>query len=113
MNLIPWLSQRSSSALRVKSVSPRSVRPFYIQRVFLAKCLRIFKPVETLELNPAHLFSKPVGSSLIFGEPAVRFHLIVEVPVQMLYPAIWQRSGRNLVAKARGQSAEEERAVTA
>jgi hypothetical protein len=56
-------------------------RPFYVQRFFLAKCLRIFKPVESLELNPAHLFSKPVGSSLIFGEPAVRFHLIVEVSV--------------------------------
>jgi hypothetical protein len=39
------------------------------------------RAVESLELNPAHLFSKPVGSSLIFGEPAVRFHFIVEVPV--------------------------------
>jgi hypothetical protein len=28
----------------------------------LAKCLRIFKAVESLELNPVHLFSKPVGS---------------------------------------------------
>jgi WD40 repeat protein len=52
-----------------------------IQRVFIAKCLRIFKAVESLELNPTHLLSKPVGSSLVFGEPAVRFHLIVEVPV--------------------------------
>ena len=55
--------------------------PFYIQRVFLTKCPRIFKAVESLEINPAHLFSKPVGSSLIFGEPAIRFHFIVEVPV--------------------------------
>jgi hypothetical protein len=45
-------------------------RPVYIQRVFFAKCLRIFKAVGSLELNPANLFSKPVGSSLIFGEPA-------------------------------------------
>jgi hypothetical protein len=30
-----------------------------------------------MELNPPH---KPVGFSLIFGEPAVCFHLIVEVP---------------------------------
>jgi hypothetical protein len=48
----------------------------------LAKeCLRIFKAVESLGINPTHLLSKPTGSSLVFGEPAVRFHLIVEVPV--------------------------------
>jgi hypothetical protein len=38
----------------------------------------------TPELNPAYLFSKPVGSGLIFGEPAVRFYLVA-IPIAPPY----------------------------
>jgi hypothetical protein len=54
---------------------------FYISRIFLAKSLRFFKGVESLAFNAADLFSAPVKSSLIFGEPADRFPLIVEISV--------------------------------
>jgi hypothetical protein len=53
----------------------------YISRIFLAKGLRFFKGVESLAFNAADLFSAPVRSSLIFGEPAGRFSLIVEISV--------------------------------
>jgi hypothetical protein len=40
-----------------QAVPRRRVAPVLLQRIFLAKCLRIFKAVESQELNPAHLLS--------------------------------------------------------
>jgi hypothetical protein len=40
-----------------RAVACRRVTPVRHPARFLAKCLRIFQAVESLELNPAHLFS--------------------------------------------------------
>jgi hypothetical protein len=72
-------SPRANSGVR--AVSCRRVVPVQQPPRFSRKMPAHLQAVESLELNPAHLFSKPVGSSLIFYEPAVRFHFIVEVPV--------------------------------
>ena len=47
---------------------PDSIAIKYRAPSHLAKCLRIFKSVESLVLNPAHLFSKPVPP------PAAQIH---------------------------------------
>jgi hypothetical protein len=49
--------------------------------MFFARRLRIFKVVESMEINQIPPFPRPVGSSLILGEPAVRSRLRVEVSV--------------------------------
>jgi hypothetical protein len=49
--------------------------------MFFARRLRIFKAVEPMEIYQIPLFPRPVGSSLIVGEPAVRSRLRVEVSV--------------------------------
>jgi hypothetical protein len=62
--------------------------------IFLVKCLRIFKA--SIPWSSAHLFSKPVGSGLSFGEPAIRFHLIRIIRCRTSAAAgrdIWSSSG--------------------
>jgi hypothetical protein len=55
-------------------VPPCSARS--ISSAFFSQNACASKAVESLELGPAHLFSKPVGSCLIFGELAVLLILL-------------------------------------
>ncbi len=64
-----------------RAVPRRRVAPVLHRARFYRKMPAHLQGCRILGAQSDSPVSKPVGSSLVFGEPAVRFYLIVEVPV--------------------------------